>query len=191
MLLSSSVMIGSDDRGRFQPAGESAAGAAIHLLPAHQPLRVLVVDNNQDAADSLCMLAELWGFQGERAYDGFAALEMIPTYRPDVLVLDIGMPKMNGCRLAEEIRGQGLCKESLLIAITGHTGSDYRLLCDRAGFDHFLIKPAAPSAIKKLLDQRCSRIAAGSEPIHRWKVWKRIAAGRSASSAPVPGAPDG
>lgn len=159
MPLSNSVMIGPEVWARFQPADESA-DAAIHNLPAHGPLRVLVVDDNKDTADSLCMLAQIWGFQSERAYDGVAALDMVSAYRPDVLLLDIAMPKMDGFRLAQQIREMAACKDILLIAITGHAGPEHRLQCERAGFDDFLIKPADPSAIMKLLVREAARRAA-------------------------------
>lgn len=167
MPLNNSVLIGSD---ALRPANESPAGATVLGLADRRSLRVLVVDDNKDAADSLCMLAELWGFQGERAYDGFSALEMIPIYRPDVLVLDFAMPKMDGCRLAQQVRALATCKETLLIAITGYAGTDSRLRCARAGFDHFLVKPADPLAIKELLQRRCGSRSSGRAAVSEFAL---------------------
>ena len=95
-------------------------GHRIKSLPGGgRSLRVLVADDNRDAADSMSLLVKMWGHEVRQTYDGAAALEMAAAYRPDVLLLDISMPKMDGCQLAKQLRRQTRFTETLLIAITG------------------------------------------------------------------------
>ena len=126
-------------------------GDMIASTPAPKRLlRVLVADDCMDAADTLCTVLKLWGHDARAVYDGLAALEMVSSYRPDVLLLDISMPKMDGCHLAQQLRLQtGLAVT--LIAVTGWADDAHRLLCEDAGFDDCLIKPVEPSALHKRL----------------------------------------
>jgi len=116
----------------------------------HKPLRVLVADDCNDAADSLVMLVNLWKHETRVAYDGAAALAIAGDFQPDVLLLDIAMPKLDGFKLAQQLRRQGPCKNALMIALTGYADAPHRLLWENA-FDHFLIKPADPTIIANLL----------------------------------------
>jgi signal transduction histidine kinase/DNA-binding response OmpR family regulator len=118
-----------------------------------RPHRILVVDDNVDSAHSLGMMLELMGNDVRTAHDGFAAVEVAAEFRPGVVLLDIGMPKMNGYEAARHIREQPWGKDMLLIAQTGWGQEQDRAESEQAGFDHHLVKPIDPAALQRLLDQ--------------------------------------
>jgi CheY-like chemotaxis protein len=122
-------------------------------------LRVLVVDDNRDAADSLAMLATLWGYDARRAYDGAAALRSALTNPPDVVLMDIGMPRMDGFRLARLLRRPARLVDALLVAVTGYADEAHRRL-GAAAFDHYLVKPIEPTTVERLLLRERFRRAA-------------------------------
>jgi two-component system CheB/CheR fusion protein len=114
-------------------------------------LCALVVDDNHDAADSLAMLLKVGGYDVRTAYDGPKALELSAQSTPDVMFLDLGMPKMNGCDVAMAVRRQPWGKGVCLIAITGWGTEEDRRRTSAAGFDHHLVKPADHGVIMRLL----------------------------------------
>jgi CheY-like chemotaxis protein len=114
-------------------------------------LRVLVADDNRDMADSLCMLMKMWGHESWPAYDGATALELASAHQPDVLMVDLAMPTLDGYQLARQLRQHPVLKGALLIALTGYTDEAHRRLSEEAGFDHYLIKPAEPQRVEALL----------------------------------------
>ncbi len=114
--------------------------------------RVLVVDDNRDAADSLGKLLNLAGAEARAVYNGFAALEVLPTYQPAVLLVDIGMPDMDGYELARRVRQLPDCEDLTLIALTGWGQAEDRQRSQAAGFDFHLTKPADFNALQTLLD---------------------------------------
>ena len=114
--------------------------------------RVLVVDDNRDAANSLGKLLSLAGAEARAVYNGFAALEVLPTYQPAVLLVDIGMPDMDGYELARRIRQLPDCEDLTLIALTGWGQAEDRQRSQAAGFDFHLTKPADFNALQTLLD---------------------------------------
>lgn len=114
-------------------------------------LRVLVVDDHQDTLDSWSMLMGIWGHEVKVASDGQAAIEVAADYQADVILLDIAMPDVNGFTVARNLRQQPRFKKTLLIAVTGWADATHRRLGEEAGFDHYLIKPIEPSALKMLL----------------------------------------
>jgi two-component system CheB/CheR fusion protein len=116
---------------------------------ATRALRVLVVDDNRDAADTSAVLLGLWGHDVRVAYSGAAALEAVAAFQPDVFLLDIGMPGMNGNDLAQRFRDR--FPDALLIAVTGYADTGHRALGEEAGFDLYLAKPVAPSDLETLL----------------------------------------
>jgi CheY-like chemotaxis protein len=133
-------------------------GPEIHLPPAPSGLRLLVVDDNQDAADSLAMLLRLQGHEVRVAYSGVAALEMTKTYRPDVVFLDIGMPGMDGYEVARRLRQQPGLEEVVLAALTGWGQQEDRRRTAEAGFNHHLVKPPEPQTLEGLLaDMKSSK----------------------------------
>jgi CheY-like chemotaxis protein len=116
-------------------------------------LRVLIVDDCRDGADTLGALLRLWGHDVQVAYDGPAALRLAEDFRPEALLLDIGLPGMDGCSLARQLRDQPPFREALVIAISGYTDAVHRARGDEAGFDHYLIKPMEPAALQVMLDR--------------------------------------
>jgi CheY-like chemotaxis protein len=119
--------------------------------PGQQPRRVLVVDDNRDAAESLAMLLRIIGAQADVVYDGASALERLPDYRPHVVVLDLGMPGMDGYEVARRIRALPEHRATTLIALSGWGKEEDRRRSSAAGFDHHLIKPADFSTLQSLL----------------------------------------
>ena len=114
--------------------------------------RLLVVDDNRDAAESMSMLLELWGHDVAYAYDGPSALQTAEQWHPQAVFLDIGLPGMDGYEVAEKLRELPNAKDTVLIAITGYGQEDDRLRSQRAGIDHHLVKPVAPDALRNLID---------------------------------------
>jgi CheY-like chemotaxis protein len=114
---------------------------------------VLVVEDNEDAAASLGMLLRLYGCEVELAFDGPSACRAVQASPPDVVLLDIGLPKMNGWVVAKQIREQSVGKRPLLVAITGYGMEADRLRSEEAGIDLHLLKPVDPEQLKNLLDQ--------------------------------------
>jgi PAS domain S-box-containing protein len=126
---------------------EPAASAAMTA----SPLRIAVVDDNRDAATSLAMLLELMGNTARIALDGAAALALAEEFRPDVVLLDIGLPGLNGYAVARAIRATEWGRSTLLVAVTGWGQSGDRERATDAGFDHHLVKPVDPHALMTLI----------------------------------------
>jgi PAS domain S-box-containing protein len=143
------------------------AGAQADQLPPRSGKRLLVVDDNKDAADSLAMLLRLQRHEVRVAYSGMAALEMTKTYTPDVVFLDIGMPGMDGYEAGRRIREQPGLGKIVLAALTGWGQQEDRRRTAEAGFDHHLVKPPEPHILEWLLageGQHSSRSKKG-EPV--------------------------
>lgn len=113
--------------------------------------RILVVDDNRDSADSLAMLLRLSGNTVWTAYDGVEALDTAGRIRPDVVLLDIGMPKLNGYETARRIRSEPWGRSMLLIAQTGWGQEEDKSRSRDAGFDHHATKPVEPAALISLI----------------------------------------
>lgn len=113
--------------------------------------RLLVADDNQDAAASLGMLLELQGNEVRIVHDGQAAVEAAAEFRPHVILLDIGMPRLNGYDACRQIREQAWNSEVILIALTGWGQEEDRRRSLEAGFDYHLVKPVEPAELEKLL----------------------------------------
>ena len=114
--------------------------------------RVLVVDDNVDAADSTAALLELWGHDARAVYDGETALEAAREMRPDVVLLDIGLPGMNGYEVAQRLRALPDVAIALLAAMTGYGQDEDRRRASAAGFDLHLTKPLDPSRLREIVD---------------------------------------
>ena len=119
--------------------------------PSRSTRRVLVVDDNRDSAESLAILIQLAGHETRIAYDGFAAIESAATFGPEVVLLDIGLPDLNGFDTARRIREQPWGKNIVLVALTGWGQEEDRRKSKDAGFDHHMVKPVDLVALKKLL----------------------------------------
>ena len=116
-----------------------------------KPIRILVVDDNQDSADSLGLLLKLLGNEVRIAHDGLAAVNLATEFEPRVVLLDIGLPTLNGFEAAERIRQQPWGKQAVMIAVTGWGETVDRQRSKKAGFDHHLVKPVDPDVLTRLL----------------------------------------
>jgi CheY-like chemotaxis protein len=116
--------------------------------------RVLVVDDNQDAADSLGMLLRFLGAEVSVAHDGRTALAALKTFRPSVILLDLGMPGMNGLEIARRVREDPEARGVTLVAVTGWGQREDRRRTTEAGFDYHLIKPADVATLQSILSDQ-------------------------------------
>ncbi len=132
------------------PARRAPAAEKVVTLFQGQP-RVLVVDDNRDAADNLAGLLRLHGLQVHVAYDGTHALEIAESARPSVTVLDIGLPDVSGTEVARAIRNAPWASDIRIIAVTGWGQHQDRLGTRNAGIDVHLVKPVSPDEILKLI----------------------------------------
>lgn len=119
--------------------------------------KILVADDNTDAAESLGMLLELMGNEVRTAADGQAAVEVAEEFRPDVMVFDIGMPRLDGNAAARRIRATEWGRHAVLIALTGWGQAEDRRRTSEAGFDMHLTKPVDPSTLDALLSGLCRK----------------------------------
>lgn len=147
------------DRASSSPPGppraaeprSSAEGGRPDPGEAGKPRRrVLVVDDNQDSADTMAELFRVWGHEVRTAHDGPAALEQARSFRPHVVLLDVGMPGMDGYELARRLRAEGLAGD-LLVSITGYGQEEDRRRAQEAGFHHHLTKPVNPETLQRLV----------------------------------------
>lgn len=120
--------------------------------------RVVIADDNRDAADTLAMLLEMDGVPVRRAYDGRAALDTITEFAPVVAFVDIGMPRMSGYDVARSLRSRG--SNLTLVAITGCATENDMALARSAGFDMHITKPALPQDIQGIVRELCGRAGA-------------------------------
>ena len=114
-------------------------------------LRVLVVDDNSDAAETLAMLLGLWGHDVHSAADGPTALATAVAHVPDVVLLDISLPGMSGYEVAEQLRAKPELRDTVLIAMTGYGQAEDKKEARLAGFTTHLVKPVEPNMLQKLL----------------------------------------
>src|SRR5436305_5462416 len=113
--------------------------------------RVLVVDDNRDAAESLELLLQIWGHQARSAQDGPEALSLAAEFQPEIVLLDIGLPGMDGYEVARQMRAQPAGRNALIVAVTGYGRNSDRLQSQEAGFDHHLVKPVQPEVLQELI----------------------------------------
>jgi len=144
--------------GASTPLGEH------HEAPQRVACRILVVDDNHDAADALKVLLELSGHEVKSVANGSDALASAPVFAPDVIVLDIGLPEMDGYALARRLRELPSTRASCFIALTGYGQPADRDRAREAGFDHHLTKPADPDALLTLLDAWTESARARDQP---------------------------
>lgn len=135
-------------------------------------LRVLIVDDNRDAADSLAVLVRMWGCETLTAYDAEGGLELARIARPDCLVLDIGMPGTDGYALARQVRDDAELRGAKLIALSAYSSEEHHRQAGEAGFEHCLVKPADPIALEGLLTmlQQTLRLAERTEALAQKNV---------------------
>jgi CheY-like chemotaxis protein/two-component sensor histidine kinase len=119
----------------------------------HTPRRILVVDDNRDGADSLSLLLQLAGHETELQYDGPEAVDAAERWRPDVVLLDIGLPGLNGYEVCRRIRQQPWGKDMVVIALSGWGQAEDRRRSQEAGFNRHLVKPVDHDVLVDLLDR--------------------------------------
>jgi PAS domain S-box-containing protein len=136
------------------PVAEPAPQTANDEKSVTAGLRILVVDDNRDSADLFAMFLRMMGNDVRTAYDGFAALEEAERFRPEAVLLDIGMPRLNGEDACRRMRATPWGKNAVLIAVTGWDHEENRRRIVEAGFDAHLVKPVDPSAVMELLASR-------------------------------------
>jgi CheY-like chemotaxis protein/anti-sigma regulatory factor (Ser/Thr protein kinase) len=124
--------------------------------------RILVVDDNRDSAESLAMLLSLSGSDTQVAFDGLEALRAAEELRPNIILCDIGLPKLNGYEVARKIREQPWGRSIVLIALTGWGQDEDRRRSSEAGFDGHLVKPVELGALTKLLSDMRAGESAGA-----------------------------
>jgi CheY-like chemotaxis protein len=117
---------------------------------ARSGTRVLVVDDSVDSAETLGELLKIWGHEVQLAHDGKSALEAARSFAPDVVLLDIGLPEMDGFAVAERMKAEGTAGR-MLIALTGYGEQAHRERAQKAGFHHHLVKPVDPEALQKII----------------------------------------
>jgi CheY-like chemotaxis protein len=141
------------DRGGLpaERANAAAAKARGGLQPTCVGSRVLVADDNVDAADALGEWLEAMGYEVHTAYDGIAALEMARRLRPDAIMLDIAMPFLDGDEVCRRLREEAWAGCVLMVAVTGFNGPEERRRSFDAGFDFHFVKPVDPREIRALL----------------------------------------
>ncbi|HKQ23107.1 MAG TPA: CHASE3 domain-containing protein [Burkholderiales bacterium] len=133
------------------PLPENNANTADGSMPHGSRLRVLIVDDNHDSADSLSLLLKLTGNEVETAHDGLRGVEAAERFRPEMILLDIGLPGLNGYDVARKIRELPFGKEILLVALTGWGQEEDRRKSRDAGFDRHLIKPLDYNVLMEIL----------------------------------------
>ena len=143
------------------PAGHPAETARYKSAWTAPRRRILLIDDNKDATDSLALLLQLAGHEVRTAYDGWTALALARLHPPDVVICDISMPGMNGLDLARHIRQKLGLGDSLLVALSGHGQEEDRHRSQEAGFNAFLAKPVRLDLLKALLASQ-DFLAAGS-----------------------------
>ena len=136
---------------RTQPACDASAHDPRCSATSAPPRRVLLVDDNRDAADSMAILLRLNGYEVRTAYDGQTALVLAGLQAPDVVICDISMPDMSGLELARRLRQDLGLRDSLLVALSGYAQEEDRHRSQKAGFNAHLAKPVSLESLKALL----------------------------------------
>ncbi|MBI5277964.1 MAG: response regulator [Burkholderiales bacterium] len=146
------------------PRAPAPTPAATRAPAAQRGSRILVVDDLAASAETLMMLLEMEGFEVKIAHEGPAAIEIAREFRPDVVLLDIGLPGMNGFEVANRLRGQPECREALLIALTGYGEAESRTRSAAAGFDFHMVKPADVNLLLSMIanPQEARRVRAAA-----------------------------
>ena len=114
-------------------------------------LRILVVDDGKNAADILAMFFEMEGHVVQVAYDGLVAVDLAERFRPQLIVMDIGMPQMDGLEASRRIRRQEEGKEIVIIALSGLDQDDDKRSCAEAGINHHMAKPVRPDDLRSVI----------------------------------------
>jgi signal transduction histidine kinase/CheY-like chemotaxis protein len=144
---------------RDQPVAGSSSPSMVSPMRPPRRLRILVVDDEVENADSLAMLLEAMGHEVRTAYGGEEALEVAAASRPHLVLLDLGMPRVDGFEAARRLRGQPGGQEIVLAAVTGWATEEDRHRTGQAGFNHHLVKPVGPPVLRDLLSRLTARLS--------------------------------
>jgi signal transduction histidine kinase len=151
----------ADPAPRAKPAPKEPVRSA--ALPSD--LRVLVVDDNRDVAESTAVLLRLEGCEVHLAHDGEEALRLVKRVHPTAILLDIGLPRMDGFEVAERIRAEPEHRGILIVGVSGYGQEEHRLRSKQAGFDYHIVKPIEPSMLTGLLASLRASHGAGSDNV--------------------------
>ena len=145
-----------------QESSRKSASIAARSRAARQApmrlLRVLVVDDDRDMADTTSMLLRLWGHNVRKSYGGATGLLMAMEATPDVILLDVAMPTVTGCELVQKLRRFRRFDRTRIVAMSGYVDEIHRRRFERAGFDDFLAKPLELASLEKLLLRKRNRV---------------------------------
>lgn len=145
-------------QARYQPTAKLLANLA------EKSLRVLIVDDHRDGTRILAMLVKAWGHDCRVAFDGATGLESATDFQPDVVMLDLVMPEVNGIELTAKLRELACFKHCLIMAVTGCTDAGSKKQVEDAGANLFLIKPVSLAVLKTLLSMEATYLAS-SQPM--------------------------
>ncbi|MFO0961025.1 MAG: response regulator [Isosphaeraceae bacterium] len=120
------------------------------------PLRILIVDDNTDTAESLAFLLQTSGHETRTAYTGEGAIEGATEFRPDAILLDVGLPDADGFEVARLLRANPEFRRTLLIGATGYGSDRARAIAAEVGFDHYLVKPFDLGRLDQILAMAAS-----------------------------------
>ena len=132
----------------------TALDSAEQINGEARPIRILIVDDNRDSARTLGKVLELGGHDVSCVYDGLSVCERVGSFRPDVVLLDIGLPGLDGYQVAQQLRARFAQEELMLVSVTGYGGERDHATAKLAGFDHFLVKPVNLRALDEVLARR-------------------------------------
>ena len=144
------------------PALDATAHPEAPAQAPARPVRVMVVEDNLDAAESLASLLRIWGHEVLVAHDGQEALEAASSYWPEVVLLDIGLPKLDGYQVARRLREDLGLDGALLVAMTGYGQAEDRRRSREAGIHHHYVKPVEPAVLRNLLAEVASPVRSGA-----------------------------
>jgi len=122
-----------------------------HNNVAGQPLRVLVADDNCDAADSMCLLLQIYGYEARACYDGQAVLQQVVLFEPHVLLQDIAMPGIDGLEVARRLRAANAHRNLVMVALSGFGELADLQNSREAGFEHHFVKPVDFDRVQQIL----------------------------------------
>jgi DNA-binding response OmpR family regulator len=126
-----------------------------------EPLRVLIVDDNIDTAGSLALLLRIWGHEVRTTHDGLSAVDLSLEFRPDAVVLDIGLPHLDGFEVAARLRALPEFERTLIVGSSGYSRESDRRRAAEVGINLYFVKPFDPWRLESILDSH----RAGLEPI--------------------------
>ena len=136
-----------------QPMGnaDKVTASPGHISGIRAVQRVLVVDDEPDGAEMVAEMLDVLGFESKFALDGPSAIQLAKVFAPHLILLDLGLPDMDGYNVARQIRREPGLSDVILVAVTGWSGPERELEAREAGFDHYLVKPIQLAVLKSVL----------------------------------------